>query len=492
MLGLRLASTVLTFALALPAFAAEVVPGKPTYPFARGFPTPAGAQSALDDADLQRAMIAYRFWYPTVSVECIFEGNRRAGIQDNVSMPILSAAPRHTVFTANSDTPYGGGAIDLKDGPMVVELPAGPFIATANDHHQEWIMDMGLPGPDAGKGGKHVVLPPGWKDAPPEGHHVGRSRTLKVLLAIRALPENGDVKAAMDALRSIKIYPLSTASAPKPLEYVDVTLKRINMTPLGLEESLDFWRKLHQVIDSEPLVETFRPMYGLLATLGIEKGKPLELNSPSPPIKRMKAILQQAARDGRDQMLVSAFDSTRPDRRAWEDHFWEWVGLVADNGNFETPSGIDLEARDRWFVQAILTSPAMFRRTPGAGSLYWVGLRDAVGEYLDGGKTYKLTVPLPVPAKLFWSVTVYDAATRSQIVTRQEKAALRSLFELKDTGGAKSVDLYFGPKAPKGQEARWIQTTPDKGWFAYFRIYGPDEKAFDGTWWLNDFEPIAE
>jgi hypothetical protein len=315
---------------------------------------------------------------------------------------------------------------------------------------------------------------------------------LKVLLAIRALPENGDAKAAMDALRSIKIYPLSTASAPKPLEYVDVTQKRINMTPLGLEESLDFWRKLHQVIDSEPLVETFRPMYGLLATLGIEKGKPLELNSPSPPIKRMKAILQQAARDGRDQMLVSAFDSTRPDRRAWEDHFWEWVGLVADNGNFETPSGIDLEARDRWFVQAILTSPAMFRRTPGAGSLYWVGLRDAVGEYLDGGKTYKLTVPLPVPAKLFWSVTVYDAATRSQIVTRQEKAALRSLFELKDTGGAKSVDLYFGPKAPKGQEARWIQTTPDKGWFAYFRIYGPDEKAFDGTWWLNDFEPIAE
>ena len=130
----------------------------------------------------------------------------------------------------------------------------------------------------------------------------------------------------------------------------------------------------------------------------------------------------------------------------------------------------------------------MFKRDPTAGSLYWLGLRDKSGSYLDGGKSYKLTVPLPVPARLFWSVTVYDAQTRSQVQTDEAKAALRSLFELKDLGDAQSVDLYFGPSAPQGSEGRWIKTPPGKGWFTYFRIYGPEKPAFDGSWKPSDFE----
>jgi hypothetical protein len=190
---------------------------------------------------------------------------------------------------------------------------------------------------------------------------------------------------------------------------------------------------------------------------------------------------------------VAAFGSARPDRIVWKDCQWEWAGLVSDNGGFRTPGGIDLEARDRWFAQAILASPAMFRRAPGAGSLYWLGLRDRTGAYLDGGKTYWLTVPLPVPERLFWSVTVYDAATRSQIQTDQDRAALRSLVELtadKLGKGAKGVDLFFGPEAPEGSEARWIKTIPGRGWFVYFRIYGPRPPAFDGSWRLGDFEEV--
>jgi hypothetical protein len=225
-------------------------------------------------------------------------------------------------------------------------------------------------------------------------------------------------------------------------------------------------------------------MYGLLAALGIEKGKPFA------PDARMKGILEKAAKAGRDQMLVSAFASGREDRFAWKDRKWEWAGLVPESAQFETKSGVDLEARDRWFAQAIVTSPAMFRRTKGAGSLYWLGLRDTTGAFVNGGKTYKLNVPLPVPAGLFWSVTIYDAATRSEVKTAEDKAALRSLFELKDLGEAKSVDLYFGPKAPAGTEGRWIQTVPGKGWFAYFRIYGPQEAAFDGSWKPGDFEEV--
>src|SRR5262249_56163902 len=101
------------------------------------------------------------------------------------------------------------------------------------------------------------------------------------------------------------------------------------------------------------------------------------------------------------------------------------------------------EGGGRWFAEGIIAAPAMFRRTAGAGSLYWLGLRDKTGAYLDGGKTYKLAVPQPVPGNLFWSVTGYDAATRSEIQTDQDKAALRSLFELKGKADTKFVDLYF-------------------------------------------------
>ncbi|HJZ58204.1 MAG TPA: DUF1254 domain-containing protein [Gemmataceae bacterium] len=451
-------------------------------PFRGGFPPADEAQKARDEADCQRAITAYRFWYPTVSCEGIFNGNREKGIKDSETITMMSAGPRQFAFTANSDTPYGAGCIDLKDGPFVVEMPPGSFIGLANSHHQGWIMDMGIPGPDAGKGGKHLILPHDYKGEVPQGYFVGKSPTNKVLVAVRSLPAKGDVKGAIDALRTIKIYPLANAANPKLMTFVDVTDKEMDCSCLRWEDNIQYWQKLHEIIDSEPLAETFLPMYGQLAALGIEKGKPFA------PDARMKGILERAAKAGRDQMLVSAFASGRPDRFAWPDRKWEWVGLVPESAQFETKSGIDLEARDRWFAQAIVTSPAMFRRTKGAGSLYWLGHRDATGTYVDGGKTYKLTVPLPVPAGLFWSVTVYDAATRSEIKTAQDKAALRSLFELKDLGDAKSVDLYIGPKAPAGQEGQWIQTNPGKGWFVYFRIYGPEAAAFDGTWKPGDFE----
>jgi hypothetical protein len=455
------------------------------YSFEDGYPTPEAARAAHDDADFQRAVTAYRFWYPTVSCEGIFQGNRDLGIRDNETVAILAAGPRQVGFTVNSDTPYGAAVVDVKDGPYVIELPPGPYIGLADDHHQGWILDMGLPGPAGPRGGKHLILPPGYAGDVPAGYFAGTSATNKVLLAVRALPAGGDFRGALDALRAIRIYPLATAAAPRPLAFVDVTERPSDVTCLRWEDNLQFWQTLHAVLDAEPVAPAFLPMYGELAALGIEKGKPFA------PDARMTAILERAARAGRDQLLVAAFASARPDRLAWEDRRWEWAGLVPESAQFETPGGVDLEARDRWFAQAIVTSPAMFRRTAGAGSLYWLGHRDAAGAYLDGGTTYRLTVPLPVPGRLFWSVTVYDAATRSQVQTAQDRAALRSLLELKETGGASAIDLYFAPEAPAGQEARWIQTIPGRGWFSYFRIYGPEAPAFDGAWRPGDFEAVG-
>ncbi|RMI13836.1 DUF1214 domain-containing protein [Cellulomonas triticagri] len=132
----------------------------------------------------------------------------------------------------------------------------------------------------------------------------------------------------------------------------------------------------------------------------------------------------------------------------------------------------------------------MFRRQPGQGSVYWLGLNDADGDYLDGGRRYRLRLPLPVPAGLLWSVTVYDAQTRSQISTEQGTPALRSLFELRDHLDGDAIDPWFGPDAPTDPTAPWVRTVPGRGWFTYLRVYGPTAAAFDGCWVPGDPEPL--
>jgi len=429
------------------------------YAFERGYPAGDTAQKAYDDAELNAAITAYKFFYPTVSIAATWKGNAAAGLTTNNQFLILEGSPKQLVFTPNSDTPYEGANIDLTNGPMVVELPPGPLMCVVNDMNQRYVMDMGLPGPDAGKGGKHLILPPGYKGKVPASYFTGTPTTNHVLLLVRAIPPGGDVEAAIAMLKTVKLYPLNNPAAASQVTWFAVGDKHIDFTPVPWEKNLDYWKELAEVINDEPPFEAYRMEYGLLASLGIEKGKPFS------PDARMQGILIKAAQIANDQMRVQSFADRRPDRMAWPDRKWEWATLRPENGTFDASSYKDLEARTKWFYQAQIESPAMFRRTAAAGSLYWLGTRDATGAFLDGGKTYKLTVPQPVPAKLFWSITIYDPETRSEIVTDQGKAALRSLFELKGKTGSSSVDLYFGPSTPAGHEGEWIKTNPGKGWF---------------------------
>lgn len=393
----------------------------------------------------------------------------------------MDGAPAQVAFTPNSDTRYAGLPLDLSNGPIVIEVPPGPIMSVVNDMNQLYVMDLGMPGPDKGVGGKHLILPPGFAGSIPAGYYTGQSTTNHVLGLLRAIPEDGNPETGEQLMRSIKVYPLE--KAPIDLEWVRLNEKPADFTPVRWENNLQYWERLAKFIIEEPANPGYRILYGELAELGIEKGKPFN------PDARMKNILKEATITANAVMRVQSFADRRPGHAVWQDRQWEWAVLRYANGTFDTENYTDLYAREKWFYQAQIESPAMFNRSPGAGSLYWLGLKDNTGTYLDGGKTYKLLVPLPVPGKLFWSVTVYDNETRSEIATPQNKAALRSMFELKDKSGA-SIELYFGPKAPAGKEDVWIQTLPDKGWFTYFRIYGPEGPAFDGSWKPGDFEKI--
>lgn len=457
---------------------------EPDYAFQGGFPSAKTVQKAYYDADLARAVEAYRFFYPTVSWSTVFETLEQAGVTANRAAAIISADAKIVILTANSDTPYAVVPIDVHAGPMAVELPPGPLVGFVNDANQRYVMDLGLLGRDSGKSGKYLIVPRDYRGSTPKGYQTGKAATNRAIVVVRSVPLNADMESALALLRQMKVRPLQASGSVTNIDWVDLSNRELDLSPTSFESTLEYWKVLHRALNTEPPSEAYRINYGELAALGIEHGKPFS------PDARMQGILEKAAKLANQQMRVQAFADRSPGRLAWSDRKWEWASLRFETGSFELPAHTDLAAREKWFFQAVGDSPAMFSRDAGAGSLYWLGARDQTGAYLNGGNTYKLSVPLPVPAKSFWSVTVYDAATRSQLRTSRGHAALRSLTELNDLGSAKSVDLYFGPSAPEGQEARWVQTQPEQGWFSYFRIYGPEQQAFDGSWKPGDFEQV--
>jgi hypothetical protein len=321
----------------------------------------------------------------------------------------------------------------------------------------------------------------------PSGYYAGRSKTWKVVVFVRIMPIGGDVAGAIEAVNGIKLYPLAKAGQPVTHRFIDVSAKTMPLPILRWEDKMDYWRQLHAVIQTETVPAEFRPMLGMLAQLGIENGKPFN------PDARTQRILEEAAHTALAEMRVNTYAKRHPEIIAWKGRTWEWLALQIispETGDFGVPAYLDLEASDAYFFLGYGVSAAIGKPEVGAGSVYWMAYRDGTGAFLDGGKTYKLTVPGPVPGKLFWSMTVYDVDTRCLIATDQDRAAIRSLLDKPQANADGSYDLYLGPQAPAGKEGMWVKTIPGKGWWSAFRIYGPQAPAFDGTWKLHDIEEV--
>ncbi|WP_295587995.1 DUF1214 domain-containing protein [uncultured Lamprocystis sp.] len=201
----------------------------------------------------------------------------------------------------------------------------------------------------------------------------------------------------------------------------------------------------------------------------------------------MKKTLTESVAVANAIARANLFASRDPRTRIFSDRQWltPFVG-----GSYQFLDGAErlLDARMLFFYYATGITPAMSEAKPGTGSAYAVALRDSAGEYLDGGRTYKVDLPGPIPAKDFWSFTVYDNQTRSLLPTDQKLAGIDStLPDIKKNadGGA---TVWFGPKPPPGEETNWVQTMPDKGYNVLLRLYGPLEPWFDQTWRPGDFK----
>ena len=292
---------------------------------------------------------------------------------------------------------------------------------------------------------------------------------------------DGDPKPAVANIKQhLRIYPLAQAANPPATNFVNVSGKAFNTI-----HSMDFsfFEEVNEVVQEEPNAAIDPETLGLLASIGIEKGKPFA------PDARMKKILTEAAAVGNATARAIAYRSRLTDSFFYPDSAWG-TPFVGGSYLFERDGVRLLDARSYMFFYATGITPAMAIQKVGAGSAYAVAFVDAQKQPLDGGKTYRLHLPPNIPAKQFWSLVLYDNQTRSMLQTDQQFPSIGSQKKGVAINPDSSVDVYFGPKAPAGKESNWVQTWPGKGWNVILRLYGPLQPFFDKTWRPGEIEEM--
>lgn len=360
---------------------------------------------------------------------------------------------------------------------MVIEIPAGATAGLVNDYWHAIVSDMGLTGPDQGKGAKYLVVGPGQSVDAGADYRVIKSSTLSIFWGTRIL--NKDPVKGKALLNAIHAYPFAKRNNPDKMRVISPPkgVRWLGNQPRGLV----YWRRLSEYINREPVQERDRLIMAMLKPLGIEKGKPFN------PDARQTKILLDAAIVGEAMAKANSFHKRFDGAKYFENSHWEELMMV--HPTQRTQYYDQLDERAAYQYEAFSTSMAMVSKTPGVGQAYLGGYVDNNGNGLDGSKTYRLHVPAEVPAKNFWSLTIYDVSTRCLIDNPQLKADRSSRHPLvKNPDG--SIDLYVGPKAPEGFENNWVPSVKGKGWYAYFRLYAPTEAHFNKTWLLDDFELV--
>jgi hypothetical protein len=450
------------------------------FDFKNGYPTQASADALLDQLKINRAIEVYLTQIPAVGIMESRRGVRRFGANKSNQVIIWESLmnAKTLVLTANTETVYGMGFLDLKaDGPTVFEAPQ-KMLGAAMDLLQRFLVDIGPLGPDKGQGGKYLFLPPDYKGEPPKGYFVVRSPTYTVNCFIRGFKVDGKTDQAVGLMKQTKVYPLAKAEAPPKMEFLNGSGQPIDTIH---SDTIAFYEALAQIVDEEN-ADVFTPFQRFhMQSIGIEKGKKFN------PDAKMKALLSEAARAAAAMARANCFASGDRGTFYYDDRHWQAVGDIPYN--FVKDGILEVDRRAYVYYMALGNSPAMMEKHVGQGSQYLWAYRDSDGDFLDGVKNYKLRVPASVPINNFWSVLVYDALSRSELQNGQNFPSVSMYGDPKKNVDG-SIDIYFGPQMPNGQEKNWIQTVPGKGWFPIFRFYGPLDPFFDKSWRLNDIEKV--
>lgn len=449
------------------------------FEFKKGFPTPQTTENLFKFRTFYRAVEVINQNVFAASLFAMRKGyaDFGAGLPNQVLVWKDRMDAKSEFLTANTDTVYAMTFLDLKtDGPTVVNAPP-KLLGLLDDMWMRYVSDIGAAGPDKGKGGKFLVLPPGYEGDVPEGYFTYKSKTYGVWLLMRAGLVDGKSDAAMKLYEELAIYPLKKADNPDPTELINASGKDLFTVHA---ENYQMLEELGELVEQEHPDAVEGAQKFLLASIGMEFGKPFA------PDAKTKKTLKSGAKVGAAMLRANMWNYTGDQK--WVYGKW-WNPFVGGVYTFDPNGFLDYDAQSFFAAYATGVTPAMASKAVGVGSQYLCTHLDGAGDLLDGANTYKLTIPADVPAKDFWSITVYDSASRSMMHTSQRFPAASTYTgpEANDDG---TIDIYFGPKAPEGKEKNWVETDPDKGWTGIFRLYGPLEPFFDRTWKLNDIEKV--
>jgi len=442
--------------------------------------------SDLADRTVHRRAVEAVIWgMPAVNCDLMFQAMVREAKGAFNQIAYWSRLPDWKIqtLTPNPDaiylTPFTNTA---KVGPMVLEIPPaddGSITGTIMDVWQCPLEDVGPAGVDKGQGGKYLILPPGYKDNVPAGYIPLPSDTYEDYALLRSIPKSGseaDVAKAVAYGKRIKLYPLAQAAAPPATIFVDAVDVVYDST---IPYDLRFFESLNRIVQAEPWLERDKAMIDPLKSIGIEKGKPFG------PDAKTKAVLNDAAREAHEWLVARYEASLSP---YYEGGHWARPGsrelFEGQATFFAKPDLYPVDVRGVTFSYAYFTPKHV-----GAGSSYLLTIADNDGQLLDGGTTYRLTVPPNAPVKQYWSATVYDRATHAPIRNARWPSRSSQTPGLQKNADG-SVDVYFGPTPPAGKESNWVPTRTDGGFEVLFRFYGPEKPLFEKTWRLPDIERI--
>lgn len=445
-----------------------------------GVPDRETTRIIYDNLDFQRGVQTYLNSIQIASMDALRKGITGFGPPNTTVLLFENLMDSKALWlTPNTTSIYMTSWLQLDEEPYVIETPPD-VLGIIDDHWFKHVTDFGNTGPDNGKGGKFLILPPGYDGDIPEGYYVASTNTWGNWLLWRGFQVDGMTAPAIRATReTFKIYPLSKQKDPPKMNFINVSgvfHNTIHSTDYAIFD------EINEVIQAEPGKGMDVEILGQLASIGIRKGHPFE------PDDRMKAILKEAA-DVASTTVRALLARPRGEEYylyPGENH-WS-TGFISVDHNFLSQGIRMLDCRCRFHFYATGITPAMVSAPVGKGSQYAVAYLDAEENPFDGGKTYKIHIPPNVPAKDFWSLTLYDNQTRSLLQTDQQFPGIDNLKENLKINGDGSFDIYFGPQAPAGKEDNWIQTIPGKGWNILFRLYGPLEPWFDKTWRPEDIK----
>ncbi len=463
-------------------------------PYTDGYVAKADTQRLLDELFFERAVQTYLWAQPALNMYGMKEGSERAFGKGYNILPIFKERlnARTLITTPNSDVIYALGYLDLaEDGPMVIEVPPGlqgilddffqrPIESVGPINGRTWSGDVGLPGPDAGKGGKYLILPPDYKGAVPPGYFTYRSRTYGVFVFWRGFfKDPKQLAEPVRVMEQTRIYPLGKKDSAKKMQFPDASTVPANML---YPQDGEAFAMLARFIDHEYVDPADMEMRGMAAALGIVKGQPFK------PDEKATGLLDKAARTAARMGHVIAYtpSSLVPNGLWYTDR--HWINAFPGNATFTAPSFNYLDARTGFFTYAYSTSPGMAVSMEKVGAKYPATFVDVDGDFLNGGRAYKLHLPPDIPAAIFWSATVYDPITGSGLDNGQPFPSLNTMDRLVQNADG-STDLYFGPESP-GTAKNWLRTVPDKGFFVILRLYGPTKAFFDQSWKPGDLEKV--